>query len=297
MVGFTVIVAELDLPPCVAVIVEVSASRTYGVVMVNEVFAAPAGTVTVPGTPNVVRLVVSVKVEPPAGAAPGRVIVPVLLVPPITSEGAIDSTNAPGTLIVRVADAEAPPRLAVMFAAVVVVTEPVETGKFAELDPAGTVTLAATVAALLLEVRDTVVPPVGATPVIVTVPVDEPPPNTDVGDRLTPSRPGALTVSVVVLVMLPWAADIVAVTEVETADVVTVKFAAVAPAAIVTLEGRTALALLEPRETTNPPVGAGFETATVPVADRPPTRLVGDPDPPTRPGASRVRTALREIPA
>ncbi len=297
MVGFTVIVAELDLPPCVAVIVEVSASRTYGVVMVNEVFAAPAGTVTVPGTPNVVRLVVSVKVEPPAGAAPGRVIVPVLLVPPITSEGAIDSTNAPGALIVRVADAEAPPRLAVMFAAVVVVTEPVETGKFAELDPAGTVTLAATVAALLLEVRDTVVPPVGATPVIVRVPVDEPPPNTDVGDRLTPSMPGALTVSVVVLVMLPWAADIVTVTEVETADVVTVKFAAVAPAAIVTLEGRTALALLEPRATTNPPVGAGFEIATVPVADRPPTRLVGDTDTPTRPGASMVRTALREIPA
>ena len=82
-----------------------------------------------------------------------------------------------------------------------------------------------------------------------------------------------------------------------TADVVTVKFAAVAPPATVTLDGTPTLALLELRLTTSPPVGAALESATVPVAECPPITELGDTEMPTRPGASMVRIALRDVPA
>lgn len=50
-----------------------------------------------------------------------------------------------------------------------------------------------------------------------------------------------------------------------TPKVTTVKEAEVAPAAIETVEGTVALALLELNATTKPPVGAGAAKATVPV--------------------------------
>lgn len=62
---------------------------------------------------------------------------------------------------------------------------------------AATLTLAGTVAALLLLCNETEMPPVGAGPVSVTVPVEELPPTTDVGFMLTPESAGGLTVSVV----------------------------------------------------------------------------------------------------
>jgi len=203
IVGFIVMVAELDFPPWVAVIVDVSAASTYGVVMVNDVFVAPAGTVTVPGTPTAVRLELSVNVDPPAGATVGNVIVPVLLVPPTTSVGFTDRANAPGALIVRVAVAVLAPSVAAILAVVVEVTADVVIGKLTELAPAGTSTEPTTDAAALFDESVTVVPPVGAMPVRVTVPVDPLPPKTEVGDRLIPSRPGALTVRDVVLVTFP----------------------------------------------------------------------------------------------
>jgi len=68
---------------------------------------------------------------------------------------------------------------------------------------AATVTLAGTVAAaVLLLLNVTTAPPVGAGPFSVTVPVDEPPPVTDVGFKLTELGAGALTVSPAVCVVL-----------------------------------------------------------------------------------------------
>ena len=65
------------------------------------------------------------------------------------------------------------------------------------------------------------------------------------------------------------------VVAVVTAPVVTVKFALVAPAAMVTLAGTAATELLLESETTAPPAGAGPFRATVPVDGDPPVTLVG----------------------
>ena len=74
-----------------------------------------------------------------------------------------------------------------------------------------------------------------------------------------------MTVSLAVAVT-PLVAEIVAVVEIVTFLVVTVKVALVAPGATVTLAGTVAagVKLLE-RETTVPPVGAGPEIVTVPM--------------------------------
>lgn len=50
--------------------------------MVKVTVLAPAGTVTVAGTPATEELELSVMTAPPAGAGPLRTIVPVELVPP-----------------------------------------------------------------------------------------------------------------------------------------------------------------------------------------------------------------------
>jgi hypothetical protein len=81
----------------------------------------------------------------------------------------------------------------------------VDTVKVAVVAPAATVTDAGTwAAAVLLEVKLTTAPPVGATLLSVTVPVEETPPATDVGLTLTPVREaaGAVTVSVAVRLTL-----------------------------------------------------------------------------------------------
>ena len=60
--------------------------------------------------------------------------------------------------------------------------------------PAGTVTLAGTVAAVLVLDRDTTAPPVGAVPFSVTVPVEEAPPTTVAGLTVTDNRAAGVTV-------------------------------------------------------------------------------------------------------
>ena len=75
-----------------------------------------------------------------------------------------------------------PPAVTVIVDDVVAVTFLVETVKVTVVAPAGTVTLAATVAAVvLLDFSVTTVPPAGDGPFRVIVPVLETPPFTDVG--------------------------------------------------------------------------------------------------------------------
>ena len=70
-------------------------------------------------------------------------------------------------------------------------------------------------------------------------------------------------------------AEIVAVTCVVTATVVTVNFTVVAPPGTVTVAGTTASVLLLTRVMTTPEVGAGPDRVTVPVEEMPPTTVVG----------------------
>jgi len=78
----------------------------------------------------------------------------------------------------------------------------VETAKVAVLDPDATVTLAGTVATLVLVLdKVTVVPLFGAGPVRVTVPVDVPPPRSELGLKETDEAAGAVTVNDAVFVV------------------------------------------------------------------------------------------------
>jgi hypothetical protein len=89
----------------------------------------------------------------------------------------------------------------VIVTAVLEATALVVAVKVAVVAPASTVTVPGTcAAAVLLELKLTTAPPVGAAPLSVTVPVEELPPTTDVGFRLTEFRIAAVTVSVAVRV-------------------------------------------------------------------------------------------------
>ena len=68
---------------------------------------------------------------------------------------------------------------------------------------------------------------------------------------------------------------IIADVEVVTEVVVTVKVALVAPAGTAILTGTVADVELHKRETDPPPLGAGALKVTVPVAELPPTTVVG----------------------
>jgi hypothetical protein len=77
--------------------------------------------------------------------------------------------------------------------------------KVALVAPAATVTLAGTCTAALLLDRLTTAPPLGAAPLKVTVPVEELPPVTAVGLKLSPltvGSAGGFTVSVAVFEVL-----------------------------------------------------------------------------------------------
>jgi hypothetical protein len=169
----------------------------------------------------------------------------------------------------------------VIVTAVVEATEFVVAVKVAVVAPAATVTDAGTwAAAVLLEVRLTTAPPVGAALLSVTVPVEEVPPATDVGLTLTPESvaPAGAVVTVRIAVRLTrlYRAVIVAVLLEVTAYVVTVKVAVVAPAATVTEDGGLAtLVRLLDRVTTIPPAGAGPVKVTVPIEGVPPATEVG----------------------
>jgi len=118
-------------------------------------------------------------------------------------------------------------------------------------------------------------PPVGAPLEIVTVPVVEVPPITELGFSTTELTVGPLTV----IVDVCWEpfADAVIVTDwlVATATVVAVKVAEVAPAATLTEAGTVTAALLDARATGSPPVGAAELIVTVPVELVPPTTVDG----------------------
>jgi hypothetical protein len=167
--------------------------------VINEVFT---GTVTVAGSVAIVMSpLVSVTSIPPAGAVPFNVTVPVEVWPdtPPTMEAGLRDTLATAVakgVTVRVA-LWLPLSVVVIKAVACETTESLVTVKVAVVAPAATVTFAATVAAAVLLLDSaTAIPPVGAGPFRVTVPVEFlDPPVTDVGFRETDKTAGGLIVS------------------------------------------------------------------------------------------------------
>ena len=108
--------------------------------------------------------------------------------PPTIADGVsvIDVRRTGDALIVRVAVAEAAPVVALIVAVVVLMIELlVATANVALVPPAGTVTEAGTVASLRSLASETMMPPAGAGPLSVTVPLALVPAFTVVGERLT----------------------------------------------------------------------------------------------------------------
>lgn len=185
----TVSVPVTDIALAVAVIVIVAADWTANEVTGNVAVDEPPGTVTVAGTvPTAVLLEESVTTNPPVGALPERVMVPVDAVAPTTDVGLNDTPVTTGAVIVRFALAVVLFAVAVMGTVTFDTTPTVVIVKVVDEVPAGTVTLVGTVADALPEpeLKATARPPAGAFPVKVIVPVDDVPPGTDVGFKVKP---------------------------------------------------------------------------------------------------------------
>jgi hypothetical protein len=174
--GVTVRVAVRVNPPALAVIVTGVDVVTVFVAIANVVLVAPCATDTLAGTvAAAVLLLDSETAKPPAGAADVRVSVPCEEVPPVTLVGFTDTAEsaagADGGVTVSVALRVAPPNAPVMVAGVEVVTDTVLTVNVTLVAPATTVTLAGTVAALVLLLDSvTTAPPDAAALVSVAVP-------------------------------------------------------------------------------------------------------------------------------
>lgn len=179
--GVIVSAPVLVTPLSAALIVAVAVVVTAKVVTGNVAVVSPAATPTEAGTVAFELLLERATVTPPEGAGPVSVTVPVDADPPTTEVGFSDTlTGAIAGRIVRTAVLVTPFWVAEIVEFVAEVTDVVVTVKFAVALPAATVTLAGTVAALLLE-SVTLIPPAGAGPLSVTVPVDGLPPVTWVG--------------------------------------------------------------------------------------------------------------------
>ena len=189
--------------PSVAVIVAEVLAVTAVVGILKLAVDAPAGTTTEVGTDALVSDDVSPTVTPPTPATPFNVTVPTDAVPPTTAAGATVNPVSTAGLIVKVPFAELEPREPVIVALTEALTPVVDIVKAAVLDPPGTVTVVGNVAFVLVDVRDTVVPPVGAFPVRVIVPVDVAPAITLVGERVNVEIWAAVTVRLAVCEFVP----------------------------------------------------------------------------------------------
>src|SRR5215211_2671184 len=195
--GFTVRVAVRVTPPALAVIVTGVDAVTALVAIAKVALVVPCATDTPAGTvAAAVWLLDRETAKPPAGAADVSVTLACDEAPPVTLVGLTDTVEraagAEGGATVSVALRVAPPYVPLIVRDVDAVTDAVLTTNVALKAPAGTVTLAGTVAALVLLLdRVTTAPPEGAALVRLAVPSEVLPPTTLAGLSAIPANEGA----------------------------------------------------------------------------------------------------------
>ena len=185
----------------------------------------------------------------PTGALKVTIPVTVVFDPPTTDVGETETLCNPGGVIIMVVVTTDAPTLAVKVTVIGEVTGDVPILKLADVEPAATVTVDGSVAEVLLEETVTAIPPVGAAPLIVTVPSAFVPPPTDVGATVMLVRVAGVTVRVAVLLTEAAVAVIVTDVELVTALVVIENVAVLDPAGTVTLAATVAVELLDVRPT------------------------------------------------
>ncbi len=276
MVNVAVLEPEANVPVIVA---EVDVVTAF-VLTLNVAVDDPTATDTDAGTvaDEVEDFSVTLIAPPELPGVAFRVTVPVEDAPPTTEEGDTEKPVIVNGKTVREVLSEVPLNDAFIVVEVDELTTLWVMVKVAVVAPAATVTDAGAVAALVEElVSVTTLPPDAAALLSLTVPVivTLQPPTTDDAERFTLLTVGAVIVSDAVAELDPIEAVLVAEAFAETAVVVIVNVAVLAPEATVTDAGTVAEELLDFRLTTVPPDGAAAEIVTVPVLDTPPATLVG----------------------
>jgi hypothetical protein len=183
------------LPPDVAEIVTLVLADTALVAIVNVAFVCPCRTVTDAGTvATAVLLDSSVTAVPPAGAGAAMVIVPVEDTLPRTELGLAETYTLLAGPTTNDAVWVAPFRVAVMFPLTSVCVAVVVTVNVPVVAPAAIVAAVGTVALAFVDANAIDRPAAGAGLLMVTVPVEEAGPTTDVGLSANAESTGALTV-------------------------------------------------------------------------------------------------------
>jgi hypothetical protein len=252
----------------IAEIVTLEVGAVPGVVIVNEAVVEPAGTVTNAGTVAAAGFELTrYTASPPAGAAASMVTVPVETPPPTTVVGLRLRLFGLRAVVVRTPVVVTPVEAAVTTVSTSFGTTAVVATNVTVLAPAATVTDTGTDTTEEDAIRETAVPPAGAGPLSVRVPVADPPPATEPGLKVTLSGTGVeVSESAALFVAPPYIAEIVTEEPVPVVSVVTVNVPELDPAGMMMLAGTVAFAVLElVSVTAAPPVRAGPFNMTVAV--------------------------------
>lgn len=267
--GFTVSSSSTDAPGALALMRVIDLVATASVDTGTVAVVAPAATSTLGLTfadPSAVRETLN----PPFGAGPLRVIVPVGDTPPTTLVELRTKVAICGDSTVKVAAAFEPSIVAVTSAWVISPTGVVVKANVADVAPAGIITEEGPPQAGELALRETVSPLAGAAESSLRVAVAPAPPTTLVGINESSASLGASTTSVVELLLVPRVALIVTVAESATGVVAAVKFTVVWPLGMVMLGGMVTIGLLDVIVTTTPAGPAFAVSSTVPADVAPP---------------------------
>lgn len=183
----TVIVVFRAVPDADAVTVTAVLFATVPALAIKVAVLEPAATVTDAGTVKALLLSEIATLTPPLGALLLNVTVQVLIPPANTlGEAQLSPVNVMGATNAREKTCELPFRLAVICAVWSALMLPAVAVKFAVVAPAGTVTIPGTINAVLLAVRLTFVPALGAAVLTVTVQLAVPGALTAPGVQLNP---------------------------------------------------------------------------------------------------------------